>query len=174
MAVPGDNRYNAILGGEVCFAVCPSDTAIPLTALNATIVTSERSIPVDDFFKVLGNALGQGEIVTEIQVPKPQAGTKQVFLKFRIRKAIDFALSSVATAITIEGGTVADARIVLGGVAPVPYRATDAEDVLKGNAITESLAESAAAAAVQNAFALTNNGYLIPTTKALVKRAILA
>ena len=174
MAVPGDNRYNAILGGQVCFAVCPSDTAIALRALNATIVTNKRSIPIDDFFVVLGNVLGDDEIVTEVQVPEPKAGTKQAFLKFRLRKTIDFALSSVATAITVEGGTVTDARIVLGGVAPVPYRATDAEDALKGKAISESVAEAAGAAAVKDALPLSKNAYLIQITKTLVKRAILA
>jgi xanthine dehydrogenase YagS FAD-binding subunit len=173
-AVPGDNRYCAILGSTTCFAVCPSDTAIALGALNAAIVTNKRSIPVLDFFKDLENALEDDEIVTEVQVPEPKSGTKQVFLKFRTRKTIDFAISSVATAITVEGGTVADARIVLGAVAPVPYRATDAEDALKGKAITELVAEAAGAAAVKKAMALSQNAYLIPLTKALVKRAILA
>ena len=173
-AVLGDNRYCAILGAEVCFAVCPSDTAIALGALNAAIVTNKRSILILDFFKELENALEDDEIVTEVQVPEPKSGTKQVFLKFRTRKTIDFAISSVATAITVEGGTVADARIVLGAVAPVPYRATDAEDALKDKAITESMAEAAGAAAVKKAMALSQNAYLIPLTKALVKRAILA
>ena len=107
-------------------------------------------------------------------MPEPQSGTKQAFLKFRIRKAIDFAISSVATAITVEAGNVSDASIVLGGVAPVPYKTTDAEDALKGNAINESTAEAAGAAAVKDAFALTKNAYLIQITKTLVKRAILA
>jgi len=173
-AVPGDNRYCAILGATTCFAVCPSDTAVALGALNATVVTNKRSIPILDFFKELGNILGGDEIVTEIQVPEPKSGTKQVFLKFRIRKTIDFAIASVATAITVEAGVVADARIVLGAVAPVPYRATAAEDALKDKAITESVAEAAGAAAVKKAMALSQNAYLIPLTKALVKRAILA
>ncbi|MHA2068276.1 MAG: FAD binding domain-containing protein, partial [Candidatus Thorarchaeota archaeon] len=173
-AVPGDNRYNAILGATICFAVCPSDIAIALGALNAAIVTNKRSIPILDFFFELGNVLGNDEIVTEIQVPEPQSGTKQAFLKFRIRKTIDFAISSVATAITVEAGTVVDARIILGAVAPMPYRATDAEDALKGKAISESVAEGAGVAAVKDAKPISKNAYLIPITKALVKRAILA
>lgn len=173
-AVPGDNRYNAILGGAVCFAVCPSDTPIAFGALNATIVTNKRSIPTGDFFKVLGDVLEDDEIVIEIQVPEPKVGTKQTFLKFTVRKAIDFAISSVATAITVEGGTVSDARIVLGAVAPFPYRATAAEDALKGNAITELVAEAAGAAAVKDAMPLPHNAYLVPLTKGLVKKAILA
>lgn len=172
--VAGDNRYLAILGGQVCFAVCPSDTAIALGALNATIVTNKRSIPTGDFFVVLGNILKDDEIVTEVQVPLPKAGTKQVFLKFAIRKAFDFAISSVATAITVAAGNVTDARIVLGGVCPYPYRATGAEDALKGKAISESVAAAAGTAAVKDAFALSKNAYNIQITKTLVKRAILA
>ena len=173
-AVLGDNRYNAILGAEVCFAVCPSDIAIALGALDATVVTNKRSIPILDLFEELELVLGDDEIVTEVQVPEPKAGTKQAFLKVRIRKTIDFAIASVATAITVEAGTVADARVVLGGVAPVPYRATAAEDALKGNAISESVAEAAGAAAVKDAEPLSKNGYLIQMAKALVKKAILA
>ncbi len=174
-AVAGENKYHAILGGAVCFAVCPSDTAIPLGALDATIVTNKKSIPILDFFNVVpGNVLESDEIITEIQVPEPKAGTKQTFLKFRIRKAIDFAISSVATAITVESGSVTDARIVLGAVAPVPYRATDAEDALKGKAISESLAQTAGAAAVTKAFPLSQNAYIVQIAKTLVKRAILA
>lgn len=173
-AVTGDNRYNAILGGAVCFAVCPSDMAIPLGALGATVVTSKKSVAILDFFKVLGNALDSDEIITEIQVPTPATGTKQTFIKNRIRKSIDFALSSVATAITIASGNVTDARIVLGGVAPVPFRAVDAENVIKGKAITAALAADAGAAAVKNAVPLSGNKYLVQITKTLVKRAVLA
>ncbi len=172
--IGGNNvRHSAILGGQVCFAAFPSDTAIPLTALDATVVTTKRSIPIGEFYVVLGNVLDADEIVTEIQVPEPTT-TKQAFLKFRQRKAIDWAISSVATAITITGGTVSDARIVLGGVAPTPWRATGAEDAIMGQAITESVAEAAGDAAVSGAQPLTQNGYKIQITKTLVKRAILS
>ncbi len=173
-AMAGDNRYNAILGGQVCFAVCPSDTAIALTALGATIITTERSIAIEDFYKTLGNVLGANEIITEIQVPEPISGTKQTFIKYSLRKAIDFAISSVAASITLDGGVVADARIVMGGVAPVPYRATDAEDALKGVAVSESSAEAAGVAATKDALPLAKNAYIIQITKTLVKRAILS
>ena len=173
-AATGDSRYNAIIGGKVCFSACPSDTAIALGALNATIVTNKRDIPIGKFFGVGMNVLEDDEIVTEVRVPEPKSGTKQAFTKFRLRKAIDFAIASVATAITVVGRTVTAARIVLGGVAPLPYRAVAAEDALKGNAISESVAEAAGAAAVKDAFPLANNAYLVPITKTLVKRAILA
>jgi xanthine dehydrogenase YagS FAD-binding subunit len=176
--VPGNNsRHGAIIGGQVCFATCPSDTAIPLTALDATIVTTKRSIPIGDFFIVLGNVLDDDEIVTEIQVPEPTA-TKQVFTKWRLRKALDFAEASVAIAVTIEGGSVTDARIVLGGIAPVPWRSTEAEDVIKGGAITEATAEAAAAEVVKDAQPLQNSGYnnayKVQIAKTIVKRALLA
>jgi xanthine dehydrogenase YagS FAD-binding subunit len=173
-AVPGDNRYNAIIGGSICFAVCPSDTAIALSALDATIVTSKRSLAIGDFYQVLGTALDDDEMVTEVQIPAPESGTKQKFLKFRIRKAIDFAIVSVATAITVEGGIVTDARIVLGAVSPVPYRATDAEDALKGTAISESSAEEAAANAVKDTIPLPNNAYKVAIAETMVKDAILS
>ncbi len=177
--VPGNNlRHGAIIGGQVCFATIPSDTAIPLAALDATIVTTKRSIPIGDFFIVLGNVLDDDEIVTEIQVPEPNAATKQVFSKWRLRKSLDFAEASVAIAVTIEGGSVTDARIVLGGIAPVPWRSTEAEDVIKGGAITEATAEAAAAEVVKNAQPLQNSGYnnryKVQIAKTIVKRALLS
>jgi xanthine dehydrogenase YagS FAD-binding subunit len=173
-AATGDNRNHAILGGKNCFAVCPSDTAVALTALNATIVTNQRNIPIGNFYEVLGNVLNYDEIITEIQVPVPEPGTKQSFIKFALRPTIDFAVVSVAAVITTEARKVSDARIVLGAVAPVPYRVTDAEDALKGKSISESVAEIAAAAAVKDTVPLSNNRYKVQIAKTLVKRAILS
>jgi len=173
-AIPGLNRYLAILGWSTCPAVCPSDTAIPLTALKANIITNKGTIPIGELFKELENDLDADEIITEVQVPEPASGTKQSFQRFAYRKAFDFAISSVAAAITSEAGNVTDASIVLGGVAPTPYRAADAEDALMGKAITESSAEEAGAAAVKDAEALSENAYKIQITKTLVKRAVLA
>jgi len=172
-ATIGDNTFNAILGGQVCFAVCPSDTAIPLTALDATIVTNKRSIPIGDFFVVLGNVLDDDEIVTEIQVPTPASGTMQAFKKYSRRKAFDFAMASAAVSITVAGGNVSDCKIVLGGVAPVPWRATDAEDALKGGPVNATTAAAAAAEATNGSFALSNNAHLVPIAQAMVKRAIM-
>jgi len=173
-AVSGDNRYHAILGAHQCFAVCPSDIAVALTALDAAIITSKRSIPIGGFFQELGNVLDEDEIIVEIQIPAPKSGTRQVFIKFALRPAIDFAVASVAAAITTGLGKVTDARIVLGAVAPVPYRADDAEDALKGNVISEPIAEAAAAAAVKDAAPLLNNKYKVQIIRTLVKNAVLA
>jgi xanthine dehydrogenase YagS FAD-binding subunit len=173
-ATLGETRYTAILGGQVCFAAFPSDTAIALTALGATLITNRGNIQIGDFYGVLGNVLETDEIVTEVQVPEPQAGTKQDFIKISLRQSIDFAIASVAVSIAISGGNVEDASIVLGGVAPVPYKATGAEDALKGNAISDSVADAAGAAAVSDAFPLGDNAYKIQIANTLVKRAILS
>ena len=173
-ATIGNNTFNAILGGQACFAVAPSDTAIPLVALDATLVTNNRSMPIADLFEVLGITLGDDEIVTEIQVPTPAAGTIQAFKKYAIRKAFDFACASAAVSITVSGGNVSDCKIVLGGVAPVPWRAIAAEDELKGGPVNASTAAAAAAKATEGSFALANNGWLIHVAQAQVKRAILA
>lgn len=160
-----------------CVAVNASDIAPVLIALNAKIKTTKRVIEAERFFTVEGNkttVLYDDEIVTEIRVPAPKSGTKQTFTKFALRPTIDFAVVSVATAITTKAGKVSDARIVLGAVAPMPYRATDAEAILKGNAITEALAETAGATAVKNALPLSDNKYKAQIAKTLVKRAILA
>ena len=173
-AVIGDNRFNGIIGGGGCFSVCPSDTAIALSALNATVVTNKRKMPIAELYQALRTTLAVDEIITEIQVPEPKAGTKQAFLKFSTRKTIDFAIVSVATAVTVSSGNVTDARIVLGGIATVPYRATDAENELKGKAISETTATAAGTAAVKTAtITLSGNVYKKAIASALVKRALL-
>lgn len=173
-ATVGNNTYNAILGGQVCFAVCPSDTAIPLTALGATVVTNKRSMPIEDLFVVLGTSLDDDEIITEVEVPAPASGTVQSFQKFAIRKSFDFAVASAAVSITLGDMGVSDCKIVLGGVAPVPWRATAAEDELTNGPINETTAAAAAAKATDGALKLTDNGWLVYEAQAMVKRAILA
>jgi len=178
LAVSGDNRYHAILGGKGCFAVCPSDTAVALTALHAVIKVTgtrkNRMVPVEDFFTTLGNILQTGEIVTEIQIPKPLDEAKQTFLKLTLRKPVDFATVSVASVIVLENGICRDARIVLGAVAPAPVRATKAEEVIKGRPIDPKVAAEAAEQAVGGVMPLAMNAYKVEIAKTLVKRAILS
>jgi xanthine dehydrogenase YagS FAD-binding subunit len=173
-AVDGDNRYHAILGGKGCYAVCPSDTAIALTALDATIITSRRTVPISDIFTVMGNTLNDDEIITSIHIPEPESKTRQAFIKFTLRPAIDFAIVSTAAVITIKAEKISDARIILGAVAPVPFRAIDAENVLKNKKISDSLAETAADTALRDAKPLSHNKYKIQIAKTLVKRVILS
>ena len=177
-AVKGDNRYHAIMGGKACFAVCPSDVAIALTALDATLKIAgpmgERLVPIKDCYNALGNVLQPDEFVTEIRVPQLPKWTKQGFIKFTLRKPVDFALASVASVIFEEDGVCKDARLALGAVAPTPVRATDAEEVIKGKAIDANVAERAAAATVAGAKPMSKNAYKVEITRALVKRALLS
>ncbi len=174
-ALVGDNRYHSIFGTlEGCVAVNPSDTAPALVALNASVVTSKKTIAIEDFFTVNGEkttVLDDDEIVTEIQVPTPAAGTKSAFVKYAIRKSFDFPVVNCAA--VISGS---DARICLNAVYNNPHRATEAEDVIKGQTINEANATAAGEAAVASAIALPggNNKYMIQIAKTLVKRAILA
>jgi NADPH-dependent glutamate synthase beta subunit-like oxidoreductase/CO/xanthine dehydrogenase FAD-binding subunit len=161
-----------------CVAVNASDIAVVLVALDAKIKIAGprgvRIILVKDFFGSLGNVLGADEIIAELQVPQPPEGAKQTFLKFRLRKSIDFAIVTVASVITIGGGVCEDARIALGAVAPRPTRAVEAEQILKGKAINAATAEAASEAAVIGAVPLNMNAYKVEITKTLVKRAILS
>ena len=176
-AVAGDNRYHAILGGKGCFAVNPSDLAVALAALDARITvkgtTSERAVPIKEFYTVQGNILKPHELVTDIWIPRPSPQAKQRFLKFRLRKAIDFAIVSVASIITMEDDVCRDASIVLGAVAPVPLRAAEAEQAIKGKVVNEETAQRAAKASVAGATPLSGNAYKVEIAQALVKRAIL-
>ena len=178
LALSGDNRYHAILEGKRCFAVCPSDMATALTALNATIsiagIRGSRLVPVRDFFTTLGNVLNVGEMITEIQVPKPLEKTEQRFLKLTLRKPIDFAVASVASVLYLKDGICAEADIAIGAVAPEPIKAVAAEQIIKGKAITLETAAKAAEAAVAGAKPLSMNAYKVEMTKTLVKRAILS
>jgi xanthine dehydrogenase YagS FAD-binding subunit len=177
LAVKGDNRYHAILGGKKCFSVCPSDMAVALAALDARVtmtgIKGERSIPVTEFFHPLGNALEADEMVKEIEVPKAESTNAQRFLKFTLRKPIDFAIVSVAVAVTVKDAICTDARVILGAVAPMPYRAKAAEEAMIGNALDESVSANAAEAALADAKPLSMNAYKVQISKTIVKRAIM-
>jgi len=172
-AVMGDNRYHSIMGMEnKCMAVHPSDTAPALIALNATIVTTKRRIAAEKFWEVKypeSTVLVAGEIITGIEVPAPPAGAKSQFIKFAIRKSIDFPI--VNCAVLVGGGAP---RIALNAVAPKPYRATKAEAAIAGKAINEASAEAAGMAAVEDCKPLKANKYKVQIAKTLVKRALLA
>ncbi|MBN1567272.1 MAG: FAD binding domain-containing protein [Acidobacteria bacterium] len=179
-AIDGDNRYHSIMGGSVeggCYAVHPSDTAPALIALNAGIKTSKRTLDAEDLFQVdvaKTTVLDSDEIVTEICVPAPKPGSRSAFIKFAIRKSIDFPIVNCAAMITIKRGVVAGARICLNAIAVKPYRADKAEKIILKKRIDESLAEAAGAAAMSDAKPLERNGYMVQIAKVLIKRTILA
>jgi len=155
-----------------CVDGCPSDTAPALVALGAKIKTSKQTVDAADFFAVNGEdmtILDADEIVTEIQVPELASGTKSAYKKFAFRKSIDFPLVSCAA--VISGS---DASIVLGGVYPIPRRATAAEDSIKGKTIDDASATAAGNEATKGSVGLGQNKYKIQIAKVMTKRAILA
>ena len=179
-AIDGDNRYHSIMGGSVeggCYAVHPSDTAPALIALNAKIKTTKRTLDAEDLFQVdvvKTTVLDSDEIVTEIQVPEPKAGSKSAFIKFAIRKSIDFPIVNCAVMITGRKGVISAARICLNAIAVKPYRAAKAEKLILKKSVDESLAEAAGSAAMSDAKPMERNGYMVQIAKVLIKRTILA
>jgi xanthine dehydrogenase YagS FAD-binding subunit len=176
-AIDGDNRYHSIFGGSVeggCYAVHPSDTAPALIALDAKVKTSKRLINAEDLFQVevvKTTVLDEDEIVTEIQIPTP-AG-KSAFIKFALRKSIDFPIVNCAAMLASAKGKVTVARVCLNAVYVKPYRAAKAEEAIVGKAVNEANAEAAGSAAVSDAKPLTHNTYMVQIAKTMVKRAIL-
>jgi len=182
-AYNGENKYHAIIGGGPCYIVHPSDCAPALIAFRAsvTIVSprGQRTVPLEEFFILPSRRLDHetilepDEIVTEIQVPTPTPNTCSTYLKFKERDSHDFAIVGAAVMMRLKGKVCEDVRIVLSGVAPIPWRSPEAEAVLKGKAITPELAEQAGKAAVAKAQPLAQNAYKVPLTQATVKQAVL-
>ncbi len=181
-SVTGDNRFHAIIGGELCYIVHPSDTATALLALNAQAKIAgpdgERTVAFDNYFigpreNVLReNVLKPNELMVEVFIPTPAAGTKQTWMKLKNRDVYDFALVSVAAAFTTENDNWKDGRIVLGGVAPVPYRATGMENQLKGKHIKNSIKQAAATIRTV-ARPMSMNAYKVDIAQNMVERTIL-
>jgi xanthine dehydrogenase YagS FAD-binding subunit len=181
----GENDYHAILEAGPSFIVHPSDSAPALVALGATarIVNGsgkERVVPMDRFFVLpkvdpsRENVLRADEILAGLDIPNAPRGAKAVYVKEMVREVWDFALCSVAAMVTMQNGAVQDARIVLGGVAPVPYRALMAEAAIRGKAIDAASAAAAGLAAVDGARPLARNAYKVQLTQATVTRALLS
>ena len=183
-AEQGRNKYHAIFGGGLCWSVYPSDLAPALIALDARIVLAsaqgERTVPLAEFYAPpivnvrKENVLAKGEVVREVRLPAPRKGDRSAYVKFMERGAWDFAVASAAVKLTLAGSSIADARIVCGGVAPVPWRLKAAEEALRGRSASESAASSAAAKAAVDARPLAENGYKVDIFKAVVARAIVA
>jgi len=145
--------------------------------MEARIKTTKRVIEAEKFFAVEGDkttVLDDDEIVTEVEVPAPGVGVKSTFIKFALRKSIDFPIVSCAAVIKSDKRVVKSARICLNAVYNTPYRAAGAEDYLKGKTLDDSTAESAASTITAGTCPLINNRYKIQIAKTLVKRAILA
>lgn len=184
-AVNGDNRYNAILGGHLCFIVHPSDVAVALLALGARarVVSTdgERVISFDDYFVgpqddlLRETVLGPKDLLTEILVPPPGPDTHQAWEAVNEKDAPtwDFALASVAAVISVVDGVWRAGRIVLGGVAPVPYRATVVENVLAGHDIRSTMPK-AIREIRRMARPMSGNAYKVELVEYLVERVVIA
>jgi xanthine dehydrogenase YagS FAD-binding subunit len=183
-AATGENKYNAIIGGGPSYIVHPSDLAPMLLALGATVsvtgAAGKRVIPLDKFFTLPSegnirreNVLKNDDIITEIFVPASPLAARSTYLKFKERESLDFALASAAVAVRLEGNrSVRDARIVLGGVAPIPWRVPAAEKFLIGKALDSTVLAEAAKIALADAKPLEKNAYKVPLTQTLVRRAL--
>ncbi len=181
-AEKGKNKYHAILGGGICYAVYPSDLAPALIALDAKIVIAspqgERSVPLAEFYAPplvnvrKENILSRQEVVREVRIPSAQNGDKSAYTKFTERGAWDFAVVSVAVKGTISGGVIDDIRIVCGGVAPIPWRLGKAEDLIKRRRASDTLIRQSARAAAADSKPLEENGYKVALLETVLARTI--
>jgi xanthine dehydrogenase YagS FAD-binding subunit len=183
-AASGENKYNAIIAGGPSYIVHPSDLAPILVALGARVTVvgarGRRAIPLDKFFTLptegnirRENVLKNDEIITEIYVPASALAARSTYLKFKERESLDFALASVAAAVELAPNrTVKAARIVLGGVAPIPWRVPAAEKYLVGKTLNANILAEAGKLALAEAQPLEKNAYKVPLTQTLVRRAV--
>jgi xanthine dehydrogenase YagS FAD-binding subunit len=183
-AVGGENQYHALFGGSACVMVHPSDTAAPLVALDARArlvgPAGERIVPMESFFVLpedditRENVLHPGEIVAEVRLPPVPKELRSVYRKLKARGSWDFALAGAAVAAGVSGGRIAEARVVLSGVAPVPWRSKAAEEALVGARPGYGTATRAAAAAIGGAHVLDRNAYKVGLVRAVVHDAVMA
>ncbi|HEV2834726.1 MAG TPA: xanthine dehydrogenase family protein subunit M [Pyrinomonadaceae bacterium] len=182
-AITGSNRTLAILGtSEHCIATNPSDMCVAMAALEATIHVQgskgSRAIPIGDFHLLPGSTpnretvLEPGDLITHVTLPRPIAGSKQVYLKLRDRASYEFALASAAVVITIAGGKVTRARIALGGVGTKPWRSPEAEAALVGKSADSTNFRNAAEAAMRDAKPQSENKFKIDLAKRCLTHAL--
>jgi xanthine dehydrogenase YagS FAD-binding subunit len=182
-ALSGFNRGHAILGtSEHCIATHPSDVAVALVALDAVVHTrgpgGERAIGVDDFFLLPGDTperehpLEYGELITAIEVPATPVASHSVYLKFRDRESYEFALASVAAAVRVQDGAIAEVRLALGGVATKPWRARRAEASLLGQPATPAAFAAAAASELAPAAPRALNAFKVELAQRAIVRAL--
>jgi xanthine dehydrogenase YagS FAD-binding subunit len=181
-AVDGENRHHAIIGAHECVMVSPSDLVPALIAYDAEIALTssrgQRHMKLADLFVAprgrerREHSLRPGELITEVRVPEAALARRGAYLKAMDRKAWSFALVSVAAAAKIDRGVARDVRLVMGGVAPVPWRVIAAEKGLEGSALDESACADAADRLLAGATPLRDNGYKVTVARELVRRAL--
>ena len=179
-ALDGVNRQHAVLGGsEACIATYPGDFAQALIALGARVETSSRRIDFAELHRRPGNTpnvettLQPGELITAIVVPAGPWTRRSRYVKIRDRQSYQFALTSAAVALDMNGDVVREARIALGGVATVPWRSREAEAALRGKPLDETTATATAAAAFAGAQPRKHNAYKVALGQNTLVRALL-
>lgn len=181
-AVDGENRYHAIVGTHDCWMVSPSDLAPALIACDAEIElrssAGRRRMRLADLFVAphgrerREHALRAGELITHVRIPEKALERRGTYLKAMERKAWSFAIVSVAAAARIRDGKASDVRLVLGGVAPVPWRVASAEKLLEGTPLDDNACLAAADALLADATPLRDNGYKVTLAREMVRRAL--
>ncbi len=183
-ALDGVNRKHAVLGGsEHCIATYPGDFAQALVALDASVETigprGQRSVRFEALHRTPGDtpeietSLAPGELITGFTVPAGAWTRRSLYLKIRDRESYEFALASAAVALDMEGEAVREARVALGGVATRPWRAHEAEALLKGKPLDEAAANQAARAAFAGASVRRGNAYKVELGRRTLVRALL-
>jgi len=179
----GFTRQHSIFGAsEQCIATHPSDMAVALVALDAVVVVrgpaGERRIASGEFHRLPGTTperdtnLARGELIVAVELPPSPFADHACYLKVRDRASYAFALVSVAAALEVKEGTVRDARVVLGGVAPKPWRAKDAERALIGGRLDKASIDGAAQASLSGAKPLDGNAFKVPLARNTVAVAL--
>ncbi|HYK42951.1 MAG TPA: FAD binding domain-containing protein [Thermoanaerobaculia bacterium] len=178
----GENRFHAIFDTDICCCVHPSATSVALMAYGARLETvsakGKRSIPLDQFFVLPDedptreNGLGPGEIIESVVIPPPASGSRSSYKKLKEKESFDWPLVEACVALTVSGGAIREARVVLGSVSPVPRRALAAEKLLVGSAPSEALFSKAAAAALEGATPLEQNAHKVRLARVMVERAL--
>jgi CO/xanthine dehydrogenase FAD-binding subunit len=182
-AVTGAARMHAILGaGEHCIALHASDLCVALVALDAVVhilgAGGERSVPLAEFYVLPGerpdieNVLEHGELITHVDVPLLPVGARSAYLKVRDRASYEFALTSAAAALVIEDGMIATARVAVGGVGTIPWRAREAEAILTGAAVSSDTFRSAAEAAIRYPFTVPGTAFKVELAKRTIVRIL--
>jgi xanthine dehydrogenase YagS FAD-binding subunit len=181
-AVEGENQYHAIFGGGPCHIVHPSSLAVPFIAYGAKFRVAspggEREVDAGEFFELpADNLYGEtvlkaNELLTHVILPAT-SNVKAATYEVRFKQSHDWPLAMASAVLTVDGNRVKTARVVMGAVAPIPWRAQAAEQALAGKTITEAVATEAANAAVAGATPMTQNSYKVQVARTAVKRAIM-
>ncbi|MDQ6647815.1 MAG: xanthine dehydrogenase family protein subunit M [Pseudomonadota bacterium] len=182
-AIDGFNRNLAVLGtSKQCIASNPSDMNVALTALEASVVihgvNGERTVPIGEFFLLPGDTpqnetvMQPGDLITHVTLPPPRAGARSHYLKLRDRASYEFALASAAVVLRVDGGTIAHARVAMGGVGTRPWRSPEAEQALIGKPANASTFAAAAAVALHHAQPQSENGFKIELARRCVASAL--